>query len=183
MILLAIGANLPGANLPGADAVAPLRTCRRAVASLAALPGLALVGLSRWYGSSPVLAPGQDRAGQLDYVNGVARLSGRIDPADLLARLHAIEASFGRVRTDVNAPRTLDLDIIAIDGLVRDAPDPILPHPRAHLRGFVLYPLAEVAPDWVHPRLGQSMASLLAALPPQDVRPLYSASPLLRQDG
>ncbi|MEN9500561.1 MAG: hypothetical protein RIS83_2381, partial [Pseudomonadota bacterium] len=71
-----------------------------------------------------------------------------------------------------NAPRVLDLDIIDLDGLIRPGPDPILPHPRAHLRGFVLHPLAEVAPDWVHPVLQKSVAELLRTLPAQDLHPL-----------
>jgi 2-amino-4-hydroxy-6-hydroxymethyldihydropteridine diphosphokinase len=85
------------------------------------------------------------------------------------AGLQAIEARAGRVRGLPNAARTLDLDIIDLNGLVRDAPDPVLPHPRAHLRGFVLLPLADVAPAWVHPRLTVGVAALLAALPPYDV--------------
>jgi 2-amino-4-hydroxy-6-hydroxymethyldihydropteridine diphosphokinase len=83
-----------------------------------------------------------------------------------------IEAECGRERSMPNAARTLDLDIIGIGDVVRDAPDPILPHPRAHLRAFVLAPLADVAPDWVHPVLGQTAAALLAALPPQEIRVL-----------
>jgi 2-amino-4-hydroxy-6-hydroxymethyldihydropteridine diphosphokinase len=66
----------------------------------------------------------------------------------------------------------LDLDIVAMGGLVSDASDPILPHPRAHHRAFVLVPLAEVAPEWVHPVLGRSVAALIAALPDQQVRAL-----------
>ena len=71
-----------------------------------------------------------------------------------------------------DAARTLDLDLIAIGGLVRDAPDPVLPHPRAHLRSFVLRPLSDVAADWVHPRLGRTAAELLRALPEQGVERL-----------
>ena len=56
------------------------------------------------------------------------------------------------MRGEPNAARTLDLDIIDMGGMVRDAPDPILPHPRAHLRAFVLRPLAELAPDWISAR-------------------------------
>ena len=108
-------------------------------------------------------------SGQPDYVNGVVRLAGAADPADLLARLQAIEAGAGRVRGEANAARTLDLDIIDLNGLVRDGPDPVLPHPRAHLRGFVLRPLHDVAPDWLHPRLGAGVEALLRALPAQDV--------------
>ena len=96
----------------------------------------------------------------------------QIDPAVLLDRLMAVETACGRQRSTPNAARTLDLDIIAIGDLVRAAPDPILPHPRAHLRAFVLAPLADVAPDWVHPVLGRTAAALLADLPPQEIRPI-----------
>jgi len=59
-----------------------------------------------------------------------------------------------------------------MDALVRDEPDPILPHPRAHLRAFVLLPLLDVAPDWVHPRIGQTGRALLEALDRTGVRAL-----------
>lgn len=91
------------------------------------------------------------------------------DPAALLAALHALEAAAGRQRPFPNAPRTLDLDIVAIDDLRRSAPDPVLPHPRAHLRRFVLQPLADVAPGWVHPDTGRSVEDMLAALPAEDL--------------
>jgi 2-amino-4-hydroxy-6-hydroxymethyldihydropteridine diphosphokinase len=161
MILIALGANLPGP-----DGATPLATCRAAAETLRGLPGLRLQAISRWYLTAPVLRPGAPE-GQPPYVNGVARLEGWMDPAVLLARLQMIEARAGRRRDAVDAARTLDLDIIAMDGLMRDAPDPVLPHPRAHERAFVLRPLLDVAPDWVHPRLHRSAADLLAALPAQ----------------
>jgi 2-amino-4-hydroxy-6-hydroxymethyldihydropteridine diphosphokinase len=160
-----------GANLPGRDGRPALETARQAVAMLDSIPGMRLAGLSRWFESAPV-----PPSGQPPYVNAVAvlliRPGATIDPAMLLARLMDIEAACGRERSTPNAARTLDLDIIGIGGLVRDTPDPIVPHPRAHLRAFVLAPLADVAPDWVHPVLGQTAAALLAALPPQEIRPL-----------
>lgn len=160
-----------GANLPAGDGAPPLAGCKAALAALAALPGLRLVAASSWWESAPIPPnPNSPR-----YINGVALLEGAAEPAGLLAALQAIENSAGRTRPYPNAPRVLDLDIIDLDGLVRDAPDPVLPHPRAHLRGFVLYPLAEVAPDWVHPRLKQRVSALIAALPAQDVRPLPAA--------
>lgn len=166
MILVSIGANLPAP-----DGAPLLETCRRAAVALDALPGLRLRGLSRWYETAPVLEPGEAAASQPYYVNGVAHLAGdAVDPAELLARLQAIEAAAGRVRSVRNAPRVLDLDIIAIGSLVRQAPDPILPHPRAHERAFVLAPLAEVAPGWMHPALRRSVKTLLAEVSGQDIR-------------
>ncbi len=162
MILIAIGANLPDRH-----GRPPQAGCVAAAAALGALPGLALVRVSAWYRSAP-LPPSAQPA----YVNGVVRLHGEADAAALLARLHTLEAAWGRVRGERNAARPLDLDLIDLNGQLRDAPDPVLPHPRAHERAFVLLPLADVAPDWVHPRLGLSVAALLAGLPRQEVEKL-----------
>lgn len=168
MILIAIGGNLVTA-----DGTPPLEVCRRAASALDAMPGMRLCGLSAWYSTAPIPPSDQPR-----YVNAVAHLvvepgAAEPDPAQLLAALQAIESRGGRVRGTVNAARTLDLDIIAMgEGgqAVRARPDPILPHPRAHERGFVLLPLRDVAPGWVHPVLRLGVAALIAALPPQDVR-------------
>lgn len=157
-ILVAIGANLTAP-----DGAPPLLTCQRSAVMLDALAGLRLIALSTWHVTRPV--PVSD---QPDYLNGVALLRARVepDPAALLSALHGIEAAFGRRRSVPNAARTLDLDLIAMGGLIRSAPDPILPHPRAHLRHFVLAPLVEVAPVWVHPVLGLQACELLRRLPP-----------------
>jgi 2-amino-4-hydroxy-6-hydroxymethyldihydropteridine diphosphokinase len=165
MILVGIGSNLPGR-----DGVAPLETCQWAVRRLAALPGLRLDAVSQWYVTRPM-----PPSGQPPYVNAVARLavepdSAEPDPAVLLAALQAIEAEAGRVRGEPNAARTLDLDIVAMDGMVRTAPDPVLPHPRAHLRAFVLVPLLDVAAGWIHPVEGVEAGELLRRLPDQGIR-------------
>jgi 2-amino-4-hydroxy-6-hydroxymethyldihydropteridine diphosphokinase len=160
-----------GANLPAGDGAPPLESCKAALAALDALPGMRVVAASCWWESAPIPPnPASPR-----YINGVALLEGVATPESLLAALQGIESAAGRTRPYPNAPRVLDLDIIDLDGLVRDAPDPVLPHPRAHLRGFVLLPLAEVAPDWVHPRLKLPVSALIAALPAQDLRAIAAA--------
>ena len=169
MILVALGANLPGPD--GAPA---LETCRAAAAALDALPGLRLRAMSRWWTTPPV----PPKQGAPDYVNGVALLSGAApDPAALLRALQAIEARFGRVRPYPNAPRTLDLDLLALGEMVRDVPDPILPHPRLHLRAFVLAPLCDIAPGWMHPRLGRTAAEWLAEADRAGIRALSVLRP------
>jgi 2-amino-4-hydroxy-6-hydroxymethyldihydropteridine diphosphokinase len=166
MILIAIGANLARS-----DGTSPLKTCQQAIAALDLIPDMSIAGQSRWYESAPIPPSGQN-----PYLNAVVRLAVEpgtaVDPAVLLARLMAIEDAHGRVRGSPNGPRTLDLDIVAMGGLVRTDPDPILPHPRAHLRAFVLMPLRDVAPGWVHPVMGRTVEALIAVLPPQQIRAL-----------
>lgn len=157
-----------GASLPAPDGHAPRLTCEAAAGLLGALPGLRLAALSGWWESAPV----PPMPGAPWFVNGVARLEGEMAPEALLAHLQAIEAQFGRQRPFPNAPRTLDLDLLDHAGLVQDTPRLTLPHPRMAGRAFVLHPLAEVAPGWVHPVTGQGMAALLAALPAQEIRPM-----------
>ena len=159
---IAIGANLPN---PLGDT--PLQICENAVRVVSAIPGLHRAVRSRWFSSAPVPASDQPR-----YINGILRIEGEMAPEALLAALQAIEHRAGRVRSEANAARTLDLDIIDMRGVVRARPDPILPHPRAHLRAFVLLPLRDVAPEWVHPDSGIALESLIKALPQQDIRPI-----------
>lgn len=142
----------------------PAETIRMAAGLIGGMAGLRLVALSRLWDSAPVPASAQPR-----FVNAVLRAEGTPEPEALLAALHALEARFGRVRAEVNAARTLDLDLLDLNGLVRAAPPPVLPHPRLGERAFVLAPLADVAPLWRHPVSGATVEALLAALP-ADVR-------------
>jgi 2-amino-4-hydroxy-6-hydroxymethyldihydropteridine diphosphokinase len=157
-----------GANLPGRGGAPPRATLAWALGRVSALPWLGFRAASRLWDSAPVPPSGQPR-----YVNAVAAYDGDAEPARLLAALNAIEAEAGRVRGERDAARVLDLDLLDLNGLIRDAPAPVLPHPRLTGRGFVLRPLAEVAPVWRHPVTGAAVEALIAALPAdEDCRPL-----------
>lgn len=156
-----------GSNLPAADGSTPLQTCHWAVGAIARLAGVTGLVRARWYASAA-----QPAGSGPPYVNGAVHFNLEATPASLLAALQAIEHQAGRTRPAPNAPRTLDLDIIDMGGQVRAAPDPILPHPAAHRRAFVLHPLRDLAPNWTHPVTRQSVHTLLATLPPQDIHPL-----------
>ena len=132
-----------GANLGDARA-----SVEAALAALAALPATRLVARSALYRSAPVDAEGPE------FINAVAALDTQLDAAALLARLHAIEAGQGRERPYRNAPRTLDLDLLLWGDRQCETASLTLPHPRMHLRAFVLEPLAELAPDLQIPGRG-----------------------------
>lgn len=166
MILIGIGANLPSPLGP------PRATCGAALAAMNGA-GLRVTRRSRWYRSAPV-----PMSSQPWYVNGVAEVETALSPAGLLEFMLDTEAGFGRTRAGPNAPRTLDLDLLAVDDMVTGAGEGLrLPHPRMHQRAFVLLPLAELAADWVHPVSGRGVAELVAALPADQIaRPMDDAA-------
>jgi len=153
MIFLGLGANLPSRVGP------PLATLEAALAALAAA-GVKVVARSRWYRTAPVPASDQPW-----FVNGVARVETGLPPLELLKLLQRTERDFGRVRGVPNEARTLDLDILDYEGRVEETAALVLPHPRMQERAFVLVPLAEIAPGWIHPRLHQTVEALVASLP------------------
>ncbi|MDE2584459.1 MAG: 2-amino-4-hydroxy-6-hydroxymethyldihydropteridine diphosphokinase [Betaproteobacteria bacterium] len=150
----------------GANLEDPAAQVRAALEALAALPGVRLVRASSLYRTAPVGVTGQP-----DYINAVAEVSTDLPPGELLAALFRIEEQFGRERHYRYAPRTLDLDLLLHDDLVLHTPDLTLPHPRLHLRAFVLVPLAEIAPDLRLPGRG-SVAAWLPAVASQRIERL-----------
>ncbi|MCU0837524.1 MAG: 2-amino-4-hydroxy-6-hydroxymethyldihydropteridine diphosphokinase [Rhodospirillales bacterium] len=154
-----------GGNLASAPWGSPRAVLEAAVATLAGQQDIRLLRRSRWYRSPP-----QPPSAQPWFINGVLEVATHLPPGALLARLHAIEAGFGRVRRVRNEARILDLDLLAYGSLVSAAADSVqVPHPRLHERAFVLAPLCELAPAWQHPRLGRSAEQLLIALPGERV--------------
>jgi 2-amino-4-hydroxy-6-hydroxymethyldihydropteridine diphosphokinase len=102
--------------------------------------------------------------GQEWYLNGVASIRTGLEPRGLLERLLHIEADMGRVRKKRWEPRILDLDLLLYDDRIIREKDMEIPHPRMHLRKFVLVPLSELVPEKVHPVLGETILSLLNGL-------------------
>lgn len=151
---IALGANLGD----------PAATVNAAFAALDRLPHSRLLAKSALYRTAPV-----GIADQPEFVNAAARLETTLAPEALLDALLDIEQAFGRVRAERNGPRTLDLDILLYDELCLATPRLILPHPRLHLRAFVLQPLAELAPDLALPGRGR-LAAWLPAVANQGIR-------------
>ena len=155
-IFIALGANLEHPTY------GPPRRALEAALEELGRRSVAVRQVSPWYRTAPVPASDQPW-----YVNAVAEVATDLGADALLVRLHEVEDAFGRVRTVPNAARLIDLDLLDFNGEIA-AGGPgraTLPHPRMESRAFVLRPLADLAPDWRHPRTGASIQALLAALP------------------
>lgn len=142
----------------GANLGEPRETVEAAMAALEALPGTRGHARSRLYRTAPIGPPGQP-----DYVNAAVAFETDLGPGELLAELHGIEAEFGRERTIRWGPRTLDLDLLVHGERVVSGPLVTVPHPRIAERGFVLAPLADLAPTLRHPTLGETVDALYTA--------------------
>ncbi len=150
---IALGANLGDA----------LVAVRQALADLGHLPQTRLAAASRLYRTAPHEALGPD------FINAVARIETRLTAPELLDALQAFENAAGRERPYLNAPRTLDLDILLYGDAQIDSPRLTIPHPRMLGRAFVLRPLADVAPDKVS-------AEALQAVQTQAIQPLETVA-------
>lgn len=133
----------------GSNLADPVAQVSQALDALGHLPQTRVVACSSLYRSAPV-----GYLDQPDFINAVARLETELAPRVLLDALLTLEQQCGRTREFLNAPRTLDLDVLLYDDLVHHEHGLTIPHPQMHLRAFVLQPLLEIAPDCIIPGIG-----------------------------
>ncbi|MDR3203997.1 MAG: 2-amino-4-hydroxy-6-hydroxymethyldihydropteridine diphosphokinase [Deltaproteobacteria bacterium] len=155
----------------GANLGDPESALERAINLLRLNSNLTVTALSSTWLTEPVGGP----SGQNWYFNRVVMLSTDLIPLQLLAILMEIESQLGRIRRERWGPRLIDLDLLFRNQDTLDSPELTLPHPRLHERAFMLFPLREVCPEWVHPIFGLNVGELLLRLPPStlQVQKLY----------
>ncbi len=156
MMFIGIGGNIPFGSMP-----VPA-TLNAALDTFSAY-GIRIDKRSSFYHSKPVPASDQPW-----FFNAVVSCVTQLSPHECLRALLAIEEKFGRVRSVKNAVRTLDLDIIDVDGLIISDGELEIPHPRLSSRAFILLPLQEIFPAWKHPVTGVCIAELAAGLSAED---------------
>lgn len=139
---IALGANLGDCGV----------ALRAAIREISALPQTKLMAQAGFYRTAPIESSGPD------YLNTVILVETLLSPRELLHSLQALELAHGRIRPKgiINAPRTMDLDLLTYGDLASTDPELTLPHPRMHLRAFVLVPLIEIVPDFVIPEKGKA---------------------------
>ena len=144
---------------------------QRAITALSEIAGITLQEVSSLYETAPVGNEAQD-----DFLNGVVSIRTPHSPHNLLYMLKQIETNIGREHRIRWGPREIDMDILIYDDLCVETPNLTIPHPEMHLRRFVLVPLAEIAPDLVHPIFNETIQTLLAHL--EDDRSVVKAEGL-----
>ena len=152
-----------GGNIHSSDGLHPIEIGEKALKSMRQ-SSINIEKKSSWYLSDPI-----PKSDQPKFFNSIVFAKTTLNEFDLLATLHDIENNLGRVRKNINEARVIDLDLIDYSSKIYDSKDIILPHPRAHLRRFVMEPLNEIEKNWIHPILKISVAEILSQLDAQEL--------------
>ena len=159
MIFIGIGSNLISKTYGP-----PISNCETAF-ELISQNHVDILHQSSWYETAPIPVSAQQ-----NFVNGVVAVKTNLDSLQLLDVLLAIEIEMGRQRSEPNAARIIDLDLLSFNAKIIDSDRLTLPHPRLTERAFVVQPIAEIAPDWRHPISGLLITEILAGLTDQDIK-------------
>ncbi len=159
MIFIGIGSNLKSETYGP-----PISNCEAAFEQISQ-NRVDILRQSSWYETVPIPASTQQ-----NFVNGVVAVKTNLDSSQLLDVLLAIEIEMGRQRSEPNAARIIDLDLLSFNAKIIDSDRLTLPHPRLTERAFVVQPIAEIAPDWRHPISGLLITEILAGLTDQDIK-------------
>ena len=138
----------------------PEENCLKSIDRIRSIRDCSIKGISPFYATEPVGVRGHDW-----YVNGVVSVITGLSARSLLEELLTVEEDFGRVRKGHWEPRVIDLDIIFFGSDIIDEEGLIVPHPLMHERRFVIAPMADLAPEMIHPLLGKKMSELLREIP------------------
>ena len=150
-----------GGNLYTENGIHPVEVCKTAINTLVNY-SIKIEKQSKWYSSEPI-----PKSDQPNFFNCVILATTKLNEYDVLKYLHKIANKFGRKRKQINEPRTIDLDLIDYSSKVLQNSKITIPHPRAHLRKFVMEPLGEINPKWIHPILKLNVFEILKSLDKQ----------------
>ncbi len=142
----------------------PYKNCIKAVEAIKDDPFCSLKAISPFYRTEPVGVEGQNW-----FINAVLCINTRLSPSELIEALLEIEKRMGRTRSGARwESRIIDLDILLFGNEIINDKNLTIPHPRMHIRRFVMAPMADIAPELIHPVLGKSMSEILSGIPPSE---------------
>ena len=153
-----------GGNIKSDDGSHPIHIAMKAINSLENY-SIQVIEQSSWYESEPI-----PKSNQPNFFNCIVFANTILNELDVLKVLHKIEHTLGRKRKTVNEPRVIDLDLIDYSNKILSNKEIIIPHPRAHTRRFVMEPLAELDPNWVHPILKTNVYKILKKINNQKIK-------------
>ena len=155
-----------GSNINSQEGFEPIKNCNKAINELSKF-NIKIIQKSSWYLSEPI-----PKSSQPKFYNSVLLCNANHSANKVLKIIQIIEQKFGRVRVFKNMPRCIDLDIISFNGNVKNSLLLKIPHPRMHLRKFVLLPLFEIDAHWLHPLLKKNIQFFLEKVKCQKIKKL-----------